>query len=190
MTGKCSGICILPWIHASVGTTGAVFPCCRVVSFEPNPFGDLHKNDMSSIRSNERFTSFRQAMLNGEKPEICKGCYQEEAAGLTSLRTQFNQVYSSLLEEVIRSNSNEALPLRYAEVRFSNQCNLACRTCHLEFSTSWHKDHEALYGKAQKVIYAHVDKERGIISEIEKKSRYAGHDLHCRRGAPSPETAL
>lgn len=164
---KCSGICILPWIHASIGTTGAVFPCCRVICFEPDQFGNLHHNKLGDIRDNQTFTEFRQMMLEGQSPIICKGCYQEESAGLTSLRKQFNNEYAETLDKVIEEKITGALPLRYAEVRFSNQCNLACRTCHLEFSTSWHKDHEALYGKAEKLIHSHPDKSLGLLHEIE-----------------------
>jgi MoaA/NifB/PqqE/SkfB family radical SAM enzyme len=167
MTNKCAGLCILPWIHASIGTTGAVFPCCRVICFEPDQFGNLNHNNLESIRQNKTFTEFRQMMLEGQSPVICKGCYQEESSGISSLRQQFNNEYPDLVEKVISENKTEALPLRYAEVRFSNQCNLSCRTCHLEFSSSWHKDHEALYGKAQKIIYPHADKEEGLLGELE-----------------------
>lgn len=164
MTDKCTGICILPWIHASVGTTGDVFPCCRVICFEPDKFGDLKNEKLESVRQNQNFSEFRKMMLEGQSPLICKNCYLEESSGLSSLRTQFNNKYPELLKQVLHEKRSQALALKYAEVRFSNQCNLACRTCHLEFSTSWHKDHEALYGKSQKLIVSSP----GLLSEIEE----------------------
>ena len=37
--------------------------------------------------------------------------------------------------------------MAYMDIRFSNLCNLKCRSCGPQFSSSWFEDHKAIYGK-------------------------------------------
>ena len=37
--------------------------------------------------------------------------------------------------------------IKYWDIRFSNLCNLACRSCGTWFSSNWYEDHKKLTGK-------------------------------------------
>ncbi len=167
MSENQKALCVLPWIHASIGSSGKVFPCCKVICFEQDGFGNLHQNNLDDVRNNQRFREFREMMLNGQSPLICKGCYSEESSGVASMREGFGQQYASIYNEIIQNRPVNALPLKYGEVRFSNKCNLACRTCSLDSSSSWHRDHVAMYGSSPKILYSHPNKEQGILDELE-----------------------
>jgi organic radical activating enzyme len=78
-------------------------------------------------------------MLAGRKSAVCAKCYEQEASGFASLRTVANEQFGhhdrllceTSADGVVRPN------LAYLDVRFSNVCNFACRTCGPEASTSW-----------------------------------------------------
>lgn len=158
--------CILPWVHASISNSGKVSPCCRIIQYNPEPFGSLHKNTLSEIRGNPRFSEFREMMLNRQTPLNCKECHLQEMANLPTLRTLFNKKYESIAQHIKTKKINEPLPMRYGEIRFSNVCNLACRTCGIESSSRWHKDHLELHGASNKIFYSHANKEQGLINDF------------------------
>lgn len=166
MTPNNDEFCILPWVHASISNSGKVSPCCRIIQYNPEPFGNLHHKTLSEIRSNPRFNEFRQMMLSNQTPLNCKECHLQEMANLPTLRTLFNKKYESIVEEVKTNKINQALPMLYGEIRFSNICNLACRTCGIESSSRWHKDHVAIHGETTKVFYSHAEKEKGLINDF------------------------
>jgi radical SAM protein with 4Fe4S-binding SPASM domain len=160
--------CILPWVHASISNTGKVSPCCRIIQYNPEPFGSLHKDTLADIRANPRFKEFREMMLNGQTPLNCKECHLQEMANMPTLRTLFNKKYESIAQKVKTNKINELLAMKYGEVRFSNVCNLACRTCGIESSSRWHKDHITIHGDSKKVFHSHANKDQGLISDFIK----------------------
>jgi len=76
--------------------------------------------------------------------------------GLVSLRMGANRQYAQDVETVQLVNSTAPLRLKYAEVRFSNLCNLACRTCTAEYSSRL----------AGKVIHSHPQGPDGLLQEL------------------------
>ena len=40
--------------------------------------------------------------------------------------------------------------IKYWDIRFSNLCNLACRSCGTWFSSNWYEDHKKLTGAPPK----------------------------------------
>lgn len=163
--------CILPWIHASISPSGDVYPCCRVVGHASEAFGNLHQNTLEQIRGNTKFSEFRNMMLNGVSPLVCKDCYIQEDHQISSLRTDFLNQYAELSNSITINDSHDHLPIRYAEVRFSNKCNLTCRTCNGESSSSWHADEQLITfpekrAPHKKFIYPHPEKGEGLLKEI------------------------
>ena len=81
----------------------------------------------------------RLKMLNDIPVESCKACYTLEAAGATSLRTKSNFDFSHHLNLAQKTNDDGSLNdfrLRYIDIRFSNLCNLRCRTCCPDLSSA------------------------------------------------------
>lgn len=66
--------CMSPWISPFVNHDGQVFPCC---TGNENPFdamGNLKELDFEQIWAGKRFQDFRQALINGKLPDLCKNC--------------------------------------------------------------------------------------------------------------------
>ena len=112
--------------------------------------GDVNKNSMREVFHNEKFSQFRQQILSGELPESCRFCKEMESVGLTSNRQNVNLrfknetlTFSSLAESL------GTLPFyrpKFLDIRFSNFCNLKCRSCGPLASTSWGREEgEGLY---------------------------------------------
>lgn len=133
--------CIMPWIQQYVGPAGDVKPCC--VYIHPSELGNIKQNPLKEIWNSEATKELRVKMLNDITEPNCKFCDHQ------NLRPGFNSKYFEKNKEIVESTLPDGtLPnhkLLFAEVRFNNLCNLACRTCSPHFSTSWVMDHSKLY---------------------------------------------
>lgn len=95
----------------------------------------------------------RQQMLNGQWPDECTRCQQEEEAGLNSRRGYEIQNWGLDPKSLVAgtqkdgSISEESFPLKYLDLRFGNNCNLACRMCGPTDSNAWYKDYHAITNK-------------------------------------------
>jgi len=124
--------CIQPFIHSCIWTDGRVLPCCINHIYE---FGTVKNQSVNFLYSNdnERLVEFRKQMINGpELPQSCHKCnYMEKNYADNSLRYYSNKSYGHLIDEIDfdeegRVNNNKVYTW---DVRFSNLCNLKCRTC-------------------------------------------------------------
>ena len=100
-------------------------PCCRYTiqtNEEEFMFETIHDAFVS-----KKFDDIRSSMNNGEELSGCSKCYQEEAAGLQSLRTRKNKLF----------NNSTSVELSSIELAFSRKCNLRCLMCSSEESTKW-----------------------------------------------------
>lgn len=134
--------CILPFVHCQIDTDSSYKPCC--VSQTQFPFKKITDQSIEEIHNSDEMKQFRLDLLNGvERPEVCSHCYQGQTAGFQSYRESMNG--SAQLEEFIQPSidamqSDGTLPdpiLRSWDIRYSNLCNLKCRTCGEDYSTTW-----------------------------------------------------
>lgn len=139
-------LCVLPFSHFSIKPNGDVKPCCRFLSHHPdhtNEFHALNINNFSSadaVLESEVFKNLRNNMLAGKTIPGCSKCYQEEAASGSSMRIGEN------IDLELEKHKNGEIKLRFIEVAFGNYCNLACRTCTSNLSTSWYADDKIISG--------------------------------------------
>jgi len=63
--------CEQPWIYLVVKENGKVRACCAIHHKE---FGDLTREDYSTIWNNDKFQSFRRELLSDDIPTECKHC--------------------------------------------------------------------------------------------------------------------
>lgn len=142
--------CILPWVHTHLNTEGDVFPCC--ISWDPerkSRVGWLKDNSLEELFNNDFMRQLRLDMLAGkERPDVCTNCYDREAGGFKSARQGYNSDY---LKKEVQDVINSTTPDGYVEpvikswdIRFSNLCNLKCRTCGPLFSTTWAQEDKEL----------------------------------------------
>jgi len=93
----------------------------------------IQNSDISTIWNSPWLNDLRQRFTNEEKRPECQLCWDKEDAGVVSLRQQFNNDYD--LKKVEEPVIDELM------IRFSNECNSACRVCYSWYNSSlWEKE--------------------------------------------------
>ncbi len=132
--------CILPFVHCQIDTDSSYKPCC--LSKTQFPFKKITDQSIEDIHNSDEMKQFRLDLLNGvERPEICSQCYVSEEHSFHSYRGAMNQQLEEFIQPSIDAmQSDGTLPdpiLRSWDIRYSNLCNLKCRTCGDDYSTTW-----------------------------------------------------
>ncbi len=107
------------------------FVCTRQNAYDrisPCAFGPIEVQVDAATPQSERWLhpdleQLRNKFLAGEKPQECKRCWDEEDAGITSLRQRTNNDYGEVPSENWQAGPEEVV------IKTSNVCNLACRSC-------------------------------------------------------------
>jgi radical SAM protein with 4Fe4S-binding SPASM domain len=154
---KSSTFCMYPWIHFHAYPNGSAYPCCMAdMQF---PVGDMRKNTIKEIWNQEPMKEIRRQMLNEQPVSACNRCYEQESTGFVSGRISANKHHGHLINRVHETDLDGTLDrfeLTYWDIRFSNLCNLSCRSCGHIFSSSWYQDQAKLAGpewkKTHKVL--------------------------------------
>lgn len=148
-------LCNLPWDHLSVHPHSTCSVCCEAKHDDGSP-GDaisyingkskrysVKTDSIFDIINSDHYKKIRKEMLQGKVPRACEGCWKTEQAGGQSkrLRDSCRDIdYESLTEE----DGSIKPDLFTVELRLGNYCNLKCRTCNAESSTSWISDYRKL----------------------------------------------
>jgi sulfatase maturation enzyme AslB (radical SAM superfamily) len=123
--------CVLPWYGVYYETNEDPLPCCL-------------------LDKNTNIEELKQSFTQGERPEACKKCWDDEDNGSKSKRQFENIFLDDKLNKDIEKIAEEALSgdsstIMY-QLKTSNLCNSACVTCSSYNSTTWIK-YETLMGK-------------------------------------------
>jgi hypothetical protein len=142
--------CILPWIHMHAWPDGRAMPCC--IADSDQPFGNVKENSIKEVWNSDKYKELRLAMLNGEKLDCCRRCYElEDSTYIWTLRKNHNQWFGDkhfdLVEKTNADGSIDEMRMAYMDIRFSNICNMKCRSCGPELSSLHAQEHGELYGK-------------------------------------------
>ncbi len=128
----------MPWVHLFIDTSGKAKACCNTSI----TYGNVEHQSVKEIWNGKQINEFRAKLLNGEIDKRCAICFNKEAAGKSSIRTETLEKYQVLIPAILNNNQN--LKPIYLDIRFSNICNLKCRTCWHGASSSWFEDAKAL----------------------------------------------
>jgi radical SAM protein with 4Fe4S-binding SPASM domain len=142
--------CIYPWIHLHAYPTGEAYPCCHA-EMKPGIVGNCKTNTLAEIWQDKPMQQLRANMLSETPHAACTRCYEQEASGFFSGRKSANKHHGHHIKK-LESNPFE---MTYWDIRFSNLCNLSCRSCGHIFSSSWYQDQAKLAGsnwKAQNKV--------------------------------------
>lgn len=140
--------CMLPWTHLHLWPAGTTYPCC--MSDPDLPVGNTQEQSLQEIWNGDKMKQLRLNMLADKKSPECRRCYELEENGMWTLRKSSNENFKHHKDKVIatdRDGSAGNVNLAYMDIRFSNLCNLKCRSCGPQFSSSWFEDHKALNGE-------------------------------------------
>jgi len=136
--------CSLPWVNISTDVNGSLRPCCKFA--QPDIYNEYQLPNMKEGRldvlwNDHRFQNLRQAFLDGKKPKECQSCWDEEAAGIKSFRVQWEidkkvDTTGMIFEPVATSGP------RAMDLKLNNVCNLKCRICGPQASSTFLKEHQ------------------------------------------------
>ena len=129
-----------PFTGLATREDGAVKVCCRSA-----PIGFIQDDSLENLWNGPVMRQVREQVLNGERPEVCKPCFDLEDQGVESLRQRhINGVipearinlYPNALDKL---TENYTMPFEFPtmEIKLNNLCNLKCRMCNPLDSTNW-----------------------------------------------------
>ena len=167
--------CILPWIHMHVWPDGRAMPCC--IADSDQPFGNVKEGSIEQVWNSERYKELRLAMLEGKKLDCCRRCYElEDSTYIWTLRKNHNQWFGDKHFDLVEKTAPDGsipegdMRMAYMDIRFSNICNMKCRTCGPELSSLHAQEHGELYGEHE---VANILRNDGsIIVNIAKHQDY------------------
>jgi sulfatase maturation enzyme AslB (radical SAM superfamily) len=137
-----------PWIHLHAYPTGEVHPCCHA-EWKVPPVGNARNNTLKEIWNSPEQRQLRVEMLNETPSAACTRCYEQEASGFFSGRRSANKHHGHNINKVKSTHADgtvDEFQMTYWDIRFSNLCNLSCRSCGHIFSSSWYQDQVKLAG--------------------------------------------
>lgn len=150
---KSDTLCVLPWMHLASHPNGGCSLCCRsnhnnAISWakkqDTNNLVKLSESSLNDIINSKKFIEVRQAMLNGERPIECEGCWKDEDAGIESKRQYENKRWAHIIDQLEQSAYLYKPNYRYIELRLGNVCNSACITCNSYSSSKWYPDEKKI----------------------------------------------
>lgn len=132
--------CMHPFTGLATREDGAIKICCR-----SQPIAWIQKESLEHAWNNENMQRVRKQILNNERPEECRPCFELEDQGVESLRQRhINGVipearinlYPDAVDKM-RDDYTMSFEFPTIEIKLNNLCNLKCRMCNPLDSTSW-----------------------------------------------------
>lgn len=135
-TENSASFCVAPFTTLSLYPTGLVTFCCK----NPTVLGSYRQSSLDELWSSPQLKQIRQSSLSGKRHPSCAHCWQlEDQNAAASWRQNLNTRLAHIIPEILAAAKPDgaiaAMP-RYVEVSMSNLCNLRCRMCSPELSTS------------------------------------------------------
>ena len=147
MLSESKTFCIYPWIHMHAWPTGQAYPCCHA---KQHPvYGNVRTHTLKEIWNDSQMRKLRVNMLTETPSETCSKCYEQEDAGFFSGRQSANKHHGHHIQKVHDTKPDgtyDEFAMSYWDIRFSNLCNLKCRSCGHIFSSQWYQDQAKLAG--------------------------------------------
>jgi len=152
-------LCTFPWGHLDIETNGDIKYCCASVYDkndshldENNNHYNVNTHTISEAWNSDRMRELRRKLHNGIKAPECRVCWEQEAKGQWSVRTAARQAqddcYPDIQQTVDRSAQNNYVvddDPKYYQIQTGNMCNLACKMCHSDYSTTYGDFYFELY---------------------------------------------
>lgn len=133
--------CIYPWIHLHAYPTGEAYPCCHA-EMGIGQVGHCKEHSLEEIWRDRPMQELRNRMLTEVASAACGRCYEQEQSGFFSGRKSANKHHGHHIKRI----EDSEFRMTYWDIRFSNLCNLRCRSCGHIFSSSWYQDQARLAG--------------------------------------------
>ena len=132
-------LCILPWISLETSPVGTARPCCLAEEEIVDSDGlkmSVKQHGLSEIFNSEYMQDLRKQFRQGEKPDTCKKCWSEEAAGRKSKRINTAIKFKESIKDV-PLHLDTVDSIWFLDLKLGNICNLKCRICGSWSSSKW-----------------------------------------------------
>ena len=147
-----NSFCMIPWTSMMINSNSIVKPCCESTEI----LGDCSKNSLREIWNLDTTKQLRKDMLEGKQLDSCNSCYTKESVGRDTLRKSTNRRFVNYVSSIESTQVDGFLKdfnLYYVDARFNNLCNLSCRSCGPQSSSSWYQPAVAI-GRIDKSVKA------------------------------------
>ena len=129
--------CILPWISQYTMPDNNVTPCCLF----KGSLGDAGTDSLEEIWNNSKTRQLRLDMLEEKSVTACSMCYIKGQVYKddTGFRASYNRDFIEHFKKVTNTNLDGSLDqfeLKQLNYRPNNLCNLQCRMCSSNYSSS------------------------------------------------------
>jgi len=162
-----------PFTGLATREDGAIKVCCR-----SQPIGWIQEESLEEAWNNKSMQEVRRQVLNNERPDVCKPCFDLEDQGVESLRQRhiagvIPEARANLYPDALDALEDDyTMPFEFPtmEIKINNLCNLKCRMCNPLDSTSW-KDWDQVtkfYKKENNYLIPTVD------ALVDKPGQYIG----------------
>jgi organic radical activating enzyme len=111
--------------------------------------GNNKEDPLDVIWNGTNMKEIRRDMLEEIPNRACTGCYEQEKHGFFSGRKSANKHHGHHIGKALKTTDAGTIQdfnMSYWDIRFSNLCNLSCRSCGHIFSSSWYNDQAELAG--------------------------------------------
>ena len=133
--------CNFPWKQIYISTSGNHRICCMNPDNITKDDGYFHFNmtrdKISDSWNSEYMKDMRVKLMNGEKHDNCKRCYQQEQLGHQAMRDDYGM--EDLIKKTAKDGTYNEQP-NNLELHFGNLCNLSCKMCSQNYSTTIGKE--------------------------------------------------
>lgn len=155
--------CTFPWVHTHITPRKKIYPCCN--TGYADDIGEYNQEKLITIMNKEELKTLRYNMMNNIPSKICTYCYDQEKIGSMSGRTYSLALFGDKTDELLSNTDVDGtlkdFKMYYYDIRFSNICNMKCRTCSPDFSSQWSKELNDI-DKSWPIVF-HADNNNSVL---------------------------
>jgi len=123
-------LCLRLWTHLYIAPTGNVTPCCLWSA--NTSVGNINKNSIQDIANSEPMNQIRAKMLANESVSECWMCNTDNATD--NIKRWIDKRYAADSTRLLKNTNSlgqltAPFEMLEMDIRFSNLCNFACRSC-------------------------------------------------------------
>lgn len=129
-------------MHLEVSHAGDTKPCCNAqypFGEGPNQEYNVSRHGLDEVWNSKAINELRSQLLSGEKPQICKRCWDDERLGIYSKRIRSNEEWQKYISTA---------PLEspaVIDLKLGNLCNLKCRICSRTSSSKFASEEHEMF---------------------------------------------
>ena len=133
--------CVAPWHSLTIEWDGLVY--ADAVAFKP--YGSIYENTLTELWNSPKAVDLRKSWSKGLPDNIiCASCIKKEETVGSSRRQYFYRNLPSELLKTATYDPEQKPNIWYLEINSSNKCNLKCRMCNGQVSSTWIKEETQL----------------------------------------------